>query len=59
MKENITKHSLDDKVSLAAAFCLGKCTDGVSIRIDDEIICGVCPDNFQHIFEENILKRVR
>ncbi|MEG1880239.1 MAG: (2Fe-2S) ferredoxin domain-containing protein, partial [Oscillospiraceae bacterium] len=39
MKENIENRKLDEKVNLAAAFCLGKCTDGVSIKVGDEIVC--------------------
>ena len=41
LKENIAKHHLENKVNLKASFCLGKCTNGVSIKVDDEIICGV------------------
>ncbi len=54
-KEFIANHNLEDKVTLGGAFCLGRCTDGVTIKIDDEIICGVCPENFQQIFEEKVL----
>ena len=38
LKENIAKHHLENKVNLKASFCLGKCTNGVSIKVDDEII---------------------
>lgn len=55
MKEYIANHGLEDKVNLSAAFCLGKCTDGVSIKVDDEVICGVCPDNFSEIFSHYVL----
>jgi NADH:ubiquinone oxidoreductase subunit E len=54
MKENIKKNGLADKVNLRAAFCLGKCTKGVTIKVDDEIICGVSEDNFPEIFEVHI-----
>lgn len=54
-KDYIANHNIGDKVNLGASFCLGKCTDGVSIKIDDEIICGVSPENFQQIFEEKVL----
>ena len=53
MKEQIASHGLEDKVNLAAAFCLGKCTDGdgVSIKVEDEIVGGVNPANFNEIFK--------
>ncbi|MBE5039246.1 (2Fe-2S) ferredoxin domain-containing protein [Ructibacterium gallinarum] len=55
MKENIESRHLEDKVELAAAFCLGKCTDGVSVKIDDEIVVGVNKENFDQIFKEHVL----
>ena len=51
----IAEHNLEDKVNLGAAFCLGRCTDGVSVKIDDEIICGVSEGNFRQIFDEKVL----
>lgn len=58
MKENIEKNGLEEKVNLSAAFCLGKCTTGVTIKVDEEIICGVSPENFDGIFKEHILDKV-
>ena len=54
-KAYIAEHNLEDKVNLGAAFCLGRCTDGVSVKIDDEIICGVSEGNFRQIFDEKVL----
>ena len=58
MKEQIAAHQLEDKVNLGAAFCLGKCADGVSIKVNDEIVCGVSEENFQQIFDRYILQQV-
>ena len=60
MKEQIASHGLEDKVNLAAAFWLGKCTDGdgVSIKVEDEIVGGVNPANFNEIYKTYILDRV-
>lgn len=57
MKENIEKNGLEEKVTLSAAFCLGKCTTGVTIKVDEEIVCGVSPENFDGIFKEHILDK--
>ena len=54
-KEYITNHKIEDKVNLGVAFCLGRCPDGVTIKVDDEIIVGVCPENFQEIFDSKVL----
>ncbi len=58
MKEAIAKHHLEDRVNFSAAFCLGRCTDGVSVKIDEDIICSVSKDNFETFFQDNILSRV-
>lgn len=55
MKENIEKHDLGEKVNLGASFCLGKCTGGVTIKIDDEIVTGLNAENFDAIFQEKVL----
>jgi len=57
MKQEIANNNLEDKVNLSAAFCLGKCKEGVSVRINDDIICGVSKDNFNEFFQENILSK--
>lgn len=59
MKENLEKNGLTDKVELSAAFCLGKCTEGVSVKVDDEIICGVSKDNFDDMFNQYVLQKAK
>lgn len=59
MKEAIKKHNVEDKVTLKATFCLGKCgIAGVSIKVDNEIITGVTTENFENIFATYILNRL-
>lgn len=55
MKENVKANGLEDKVNIAAAFCLGKCGEGVSIKVDDRIISGVTGENFSEVFNKYIL----
>lgn len=55
MKQHLEQHGLTDQVNLSAAFCLGRCEQGVSIKVDDEIVTGLNPDNFEQIFNEKIL----
>lgn len=58
MKEALKKNELTDKVELKAAFCLGKCTSGVTMKVDDEIVTGVSIDNFDEIFKKHILEKI-
>lgn len=55
----IAQHQLEDKVTLEVAFCLGHCKDGVTIKIDDEIVTGLTKDNAEQIFNEKILSCVK
>lgn len=59
LKQRLEENGLTDKVDLRAAFCLGKCTDGVSIKVDEEIVCGVSTDNFDEIFQKYILSQAK
>jgi NADH-quinone oxidoreductase subunit G len=58
MKEAISTHQLEDKINLSAAFCLGRCTDGVSVKINDDIICGVSKETFPDFFQKQVLSRL-
>lgn len=58
IKDAVKENNLEDKIKLSGAFCLGKCTEGVSIKIDDEIIFGVSPDNFDDIFKKHVLDKI-
>lgn len=55
-KEALAVNKLEDKVTLKATFCVGKCgVAGVSVKIDNEIVTGVTTENFNQIFKEYIL----
>jgi len=55
MKQALVNYNLADQVNLSTAFCLGKCKDGVTVKIDDEVICGVSKENFDNFFNQHIL----
>ncbi len=54
LKKHLEDNSLSEAVELKAAFCLGRCTNGVTVRIDGEIVCGVCKENFQQFFDTHV-----
>lgn len=55
MKQALEENGLNNQVNLSAAFCLGKCEHGVTIKIDDELVTGVNEDNFDALFREKVL----
>jgi NADH:ubiquinone oxidoreductase subunit E len=54
----IKEKELEDKITIKAAFCLGNCTNGVSVRIDEEDVLSCSADNVQGFFETNVVGRL-
>lgn len=50
---------LEGRVELKGAFCLNHCTDGVTVKIGEELISGVRSTDVPSLFEDRILPRVR
>lgn len=56
LQKAVSEHKLDDEVTLAGSFCIGKCNRvGVTVQIDDDIHTGVTKENFKEFFKENVL----
>ena len=55
LQEMIEDNKLGDKVELTGVFCLGHCTDAVSVQIGDEVF-SVNTDNVGDFFENQVLK---
>ena len=58
LQKLISDNKLEDKVELKASFCLGNCSNGVSMRIDEEPVLNVSPSNIEEIFQNQILSKV-
>lgn len=54
-KQMIQEKNLEDQIELKAAFCLGRCTEAVSVERWDGEIMSVSKDTAQEIFEEKIV----
>ncbi len=56
LQKAVAEYNLDDEVTLAGSFCIGKCNrTGVTIQIDDDIHTGITTENFKEFFKENVL----
>ncbi len=55
----IEEKSLQDKVTLKAAFCLGQCSSAVSVQVDDGPILSVCDSNVEQFFNEHVVGRLQ
>lgn len=54
----IEEYKLSDKVELKAVFCLGHCTDAVSVKVDDGEVYSVSGTTARKFFEAQILPKI-
>ena len=45
----IAKNNLNDKVELSGTFCMGKCQNGVCVKVNDELF-SLTPDQVNFFF---------
>ena len=50
LKEQIETKGLEEQITLKASFCLGKCSEAVSVQVDDHPITSVSPDTVETFF---------
>ena len=56
----VAEHHLENEVTLAGSFCIGKCNRiGVTVQVDDEVHTGVTPADFKEFFQKNVLAKLR
>lgn len=53
----ITLHGLDEKVTLMGSFCMGFCTEGVCVKVDEERF-SLSPASTEDFFNTQVLARV-
>ena len=60
LQKAVSDYHLEDEITRAGSFCIGKCNRiGVTVQIDDDIHVGVTKESFKEFFEENVLKQIR
>lgn len=57
LEELITERQLNDKIELNGSFCMGKCSNGVCVKINDELF-SVSPETVNTFFENEVLRRL-
>ena len=60
LKAAIEKNNLQDEITLAGSFCIGKCNRvGVTVQVNDEVYTGVPKENFNEFFNDKILSELQ
>ena len=57
LEELITERQLNDKIELNGSFCMGECSNGVCVMINDELF-SVSPETVNTFFENEVLRRL-
>ncbi|SQC02747.1 NADH:ubiquinone oxidoreductase 24 kD subunit [Clostridium tetanomorphum] len=57
LQKLIIENRLEDKIELKGAFCLGHCTEGVSVKIGEDIF-SVNKSNVNDFFKEQVMERI-
>ena len=56
LNEAVKEYRLEDEITLAGSFCIGKCNrQGVTVQVDDEIHIGVTKETFKEFFNDKVL----
>ena len=60
MKAAIEEHSLQDEITLAGSFCIGKCNRvGFTVQVDDDVYTGITKESFNEFFNDKILSVIQ
>lgn len=60
LQNAVSEYHLEDEITLAGSFCIGKCNRvGVTVQVDDDIHTGITKENFKEFFKENVLDIIK
>lgn len=51
-KNYVSDHGLEKIIDLRSSFCLGQCSEAVSVQVNNEDICSVSPEHADQFIEE-------
>jgi len=54
----IAQNRISDRVELKGAFCIGRCTEGVSVTVNDDGFFSLNEDNVESFFYESIMRGI-
>ena len=58
LQKAVEQNHLEDEITLAGSFCIGKCNRvGVTIQVDDDVHTGITKENFKEFFQEHVLNK--
>ena len=59
LQKAVNEYHLEDEVTLAGSFCIGKCNPvGVTVQVDEDIHVGITKENFNDFLQEQVLNKL-
>ena len=59
LQKAVNEYHLENEVTLAGSFCIGKCNPvGVTVQVDDDIHVGITKENFNDFLQEQVLNKL-
>ncbi|MCT4662858.1 MAG: NAD(P)H-dependent oxidoreductase subunit E [Tissierellales bacterium] len=58
LQEMIQENNVQEEVMVKAAFCLGECTQAVSVKVNEDDVCSVSEETVEDFFRKDILGRL-
>ena len=59
LQKAVEEYHLENEVTLAGSFCIGRCNRiGVTVQVDDDIHIGITKENFKEFLQEQVLNKL-
>ena len=59
LQKAVEEYHLEDEVTLAGSFCIGKCNrEGVTVQVDDDVHVGITKENFKEFLDGEVLRKL-
>lgn len=56
LQKLIKENKVDNEVEIKGAFCIGRCTEGVSVTVNDDEFFSLNENNVDSFFHETIMR---
>ncbi len=59
LKNAISAYSLEEKIVLKASFCMGNCSEGINIKVDNERIVLHSLEDLKTLFTDKLVEKAK
>ena len=59
LQKVIAENQLEEYIVLKASFCIGNCSEGINIKINDERIVVTGLDDLKEIFQKRVIPEIK